>query len=222
MRRIVTSLICAGLIAITCVHAEENRWCPADDDLGNAPTTRIATWRAGTITAGKPTPLGVAYDSSDPKCVGVPCLALGGVSGVELREAGSSVCVGVPGKGKLATMFGWIPASRWRLAEGSVLPAVRWVGVWQNETAKITVQMLGDGQLDIKGHAVREINNEQEHYGDFAIKGNPLGGTVTGKGDSESCEISVRLVGDYLAVADNEGCGGFGVSFTGIYRLRHH
>lgn len=224
MPRIGVSCLFILVVSITCASAEENRYCAAENwDDSPPPTTRIVTWQAGMVTAGKPSQLRLAFDSRDPSCGGMPCPAQGGVTGVELRQVGSSVCVGVPGKGKLATIFGWIPVSRWRATDSSPQPVVRWVGVWQNQAAKITVQSRGDGQLDIKGHAVRALDANGGHdiYGDFAITGKPESGILTGKEDSSSCEVSVRLVGDYLVAADDDTCGGMGVSFAGMYRLRH-
>ena len=219
MRR---SLLTVFLIfLITIVHAEEDRFCPSGDANG-APTTSIANWRAGVVTQGEPVMLRVAFDGPDSSCGGAPCFAQGGATGVEVRRAGTSVCVGVPQKGKLATMFGWIPAIRWSSAGGAPQPGVLWAGVWQNEAAKITVQSIGNGQLDIKGHAIRDLGlGTGEIFGDFAIAGNPEKGIVTGSGD-DACKVSVRRLGDYLVVADNGGCGGMGVSFSGMYRLRHH
>jgi hypothetical protein len=34
------------------------------------------------------------------------------------------------------------------------------------------------------------------------------------------CEVDVALAGSFLVVADNHGCGGHNVSFTGIYTRR--
>lgn len=118
-------------------------------------------------------------------------------------------------------MFGWIPTARWNAADGAPQPDVLWSGVWQNETAKIIVQSMGNGQLDIRGHAVRDLGlGTGEIFGDFAIEGNPENGVLTGSG-CDACKVSVRLLGSYLVVADNGGCGGMGVSFSGMYRLRH-
>lgn len=221
------SFLFALLMTITCACAEEDRFCPAGDfNQSTVPTTRIATWHAGVVTAGKPSQLRVTFDSSDSECVGTPCFASGGVAGVEVRQVGSSVCVGVPQKGKLATIFGWIPTSRWHATDSSPQSAVRWVGVWQNETARITVRSKDDGQLDIKGHAVRSLGpdggNGEAYYGDFSITGKLDNGVVTANDDSDSCKVSVRIVGNYLVAADNGACGGIGVSFSGMYRLRHH
>jgi hypothetical protein len=223
--RIEVSCLFILLISITCAHAEEDRYCRAEDWSGPAATTRIATWSAGSVTKGMPSELRLAFDSPDSECGGAPCFARGGVSGVEVRRAGSSVCVGVPQKGKLATIFGWIPVSRWHATDDSPRPAARWVGVWQNETAKITVQAMGDGKLNIKGHAVRDLGPDGgnvEIYGDFSIAGRLEHGVVTSNDDSDPCKVSVRLVGDYLVAADNDACGGTGVTFAGMYRLRYH
>lgn len=224
--RVRVSFLLVLLMTVTCAHADEDRFCPAGDfSQGTAPTTLIATWRAGVVTAGMPSELRVAFDSSSSACGGTPCFARGGVTGVEVRRVGSFVCVGVPQKGKLATMFGWIPISRWHATDSPPQPEARWVGVWQNETAKITVQSAGNGQLDIKGHAIRGLGPDGEGteiYGDFSIVGKPESGIVTANDDSGPCEVSVRRVGDYLIATDNGACGGMGVTFSGMYRLRHH
>ena len=204
------------------VHAEEDRFCPSGD-LTGSPTTSIASWRAGAVTQGVPVILRVAFDGPDSSCGGTPCFARGGAAGVEVRRVGTSVCVGVSQKGKLGTMFGWIPVSRWHTANSSPQPVSRWIGVWQNETAKITLRSEDDVRLDVQGHAVRDLGLATEDiYGDFAISGEPKNGVVTGTGDENGCKISVRLLGDYLVAADNGACGGMGVSFSGMYRLRHH
>lgn len=215
--------LCILLTTVTCAYAEEDPYCPSNGLTQLA--SSIATWRAGAVTTGKPALLRERFDASDSTCGNKACFARGGATGVEVRQAGSSVCVGVPQKGKLATMFGWIPSSRWHVLASSPQPAVRWTGVWQNETAKITVQLGNEKQLDIKGHAVMvlDANEARDIYGDFAISGKPVNGVVTGEDDDYgSCKVSVRLLGDYLVAADNGNCGGIDITFTGIYRLRHH
>ncbi len=206
---------------VTSVHAQDNGSCGAKDWVGNAPATRIAAWRAGVVTAGSSIELRLTSDGSDSACGGISCFAQGGVSGVELCRVGRSVLVEVPWKGKLWTRSGWIPATRWHTTDSSPRPVARWVGVWQNESAKITVQSVSDGQLELKAHAVRGLYADVEIYGDFSISGKPANGILTSKDGSGPCEVSVRLLGDYIAAVDNNACGGEGVTFTGMYRLRH-
>ncbi len=221
------SFLCILLITTTCARAKEDRFCPSGDFGHGAPTSAIATWRAGAVTLGKPALLRGAFDSSDSICGDTLCFARGGVTGVEVRQVGSSVCVGVPQKGKLATMFGWIPASRWHAAGSWPHSAVRWLGVWQNETAEIIVLSTDDGGFYIEGHAIRDLGpdgNGTEIDGDFSITGKPKNGVVTADNadPNPDCRVSVRLVGNYLVAADNGNCGGIGVTFSGMYRLQYH
>lgn len=214
MLRVGLGFLCVLVASFTSARAEEN-----DARL----VTDIATWSAGAVTIGKPVLLREAFDSSQSACGGTPCFARGGVAGVEVRREGSSVYVGVPEQGKLATMFGWIPTSRWHHAVSSSQSATGWNGVWQNETAKVTVQSMADGQLDIRGHAVRDLGlGTGEIFGDFEVTGRPENGVLAGDGDTSGCKVAVRLLGSYLVVDDNGACGGIGVSFSGMYRLRHH
>ena len=39
-------------------------------------------------------------------------------------------------------------------------------------------------------------------------------------GDPQGCQATLRLVGPYLLVADNQRCGGYNVTFTGVYRVK--
>jgi hypothetical protein len=214
MLRVGLGLLCVFVVSFTSARAEGN-----DARL----VTDIATWSAGAVTPGAPVLLRGAFDSPLSVCGGTPCFARGGVAGVEVRRKGSSVYVGVPEQGKLATMFGWIPATRWHQVVSSPQPARGWNGVWQNETAKVIVQSMDDGQLDIKGHAVRDLGlGTGEIFGDFEVTGKPENGIVAGGGDASGCKVAVRLLGSYLVVDDNGACGGMGVSFSGMYRLRHH
>jgi hypothetical protein len=215
-------LLSVLLIFITATaHAEEDRFCPSGD-ANSMPTTSIANWHAGAVTKGEPVMLRVAFDDAQSTCGGTPCFALGGVAGVEVRRVGSSVCVGVPQRGKLATMFGWIPVSRWHPGDSSYKPEALWVGAWQNKTAKIVIELTNGGGLGIRGHAIRDLGlGTGDIYGDFAISGRPQNGVLTATGDDGGCEVSVRLLGAYIVVADNGACGGMGVSFSGLYRFRY-
>lgn len=212
--RVGIGCLCVFVASLTSVRGKE---------IGGGWESDIASWSAGVVIPGNPSKLQTPLNGTDAKCEGMLSPVPGGVSGVELRRKGSCVLVVLPWKGKLWTMSGWIPASRWRPADSSPQAWAQWVGVWQNETAKITVQSQDDGQLDIKGHAVRDLGiGTGEIFGDFEVVGRPQNGVVTGDGRNSGCKAAVRLLGDYLVVDDNGACGGIGVSFFGMYRLRHH
>ena len=49
----------------------------------------------------------------------------------------------------------------------------------------------------------------------------PQGNHVVFAGkDTDDCEVKLTLLPPFLAVTDNLNCGGYNVTFTGIYRKR--
>jgi hypothetical protein len=96
MLRVGFGCLCVFVASFTSARAEENARLVND----------IATWSVGAVSPGAPVLLRGAFDSPQSTCGGTPCFARGGVAGVEVRREGSSVYVGVPEQGKLATMFG--------------------------------------------------------------------------------------------------------------------
>jgi hypothetical protein len=220
MRHSLIGLATILLLVARCANADDNPGCGFDESLGDHLSQRISAIGAGTITDGKAVHLRDVIDDKPANCK-TACLANANTAGVELRQDGKWVCIGVPGKGKLGTSFGWIPASRWRPSDRHPQAMANWAGVWQNETAKITVQPNDAGQLAITGHAVRGSGTEgMDFYGDFELSGKLEHDVLTGPA-GDSCEVAIRLVGEFLVVIDNGACGGMGVSFDGMYRLRH-
>jgi hypothetical protein len=199
-------------------HAAENLVCSANSADSADLAQTAASLSAGAIIDGQPvTMIGVA-DNTAIVCNRLPCEAKAGMTGVMWRQAGSQVCVSLPDKGKLNTVYGWIPASRWHGSDSRPQPLDRWVGVWQNETGKITIQQANATQLHMVGAAVWGSPDNQ-HLGSFELTEAPKDGVVFG--DDSGCKIALRLVGDYLVAADNGYCGGMNVRFNGMYRFRH-
>jgi hypothetical protein len=59
----------------------------------------------------------------------------------------------------------------------------------------------------------------QVHVGELSGLARPAGvGFRLGGADEYDCRATLRLLGPYLAVADNAHCGGANVTFTGVYR----
>lgn len=139
--------------------------------------------------------------------------AAAGTSGVLIHRYKSWACIVVPGKGKLATVAGWIPASRW--AEGGSASTSAWIGVWQNDHAKLSITSA-DGRLHVVGNAIWQGAGDP-HFGSFTFDA-PLGTDVVGL--TGECEVQIRKVGDFLFAQDNKQCGGMNVSFDGLYRYR--
>jgi hypothetical protein len=205
-------LLCSG-----SAHADEDLVCNPNATGSATLAQAVALQSAGVITDGQPVKMSELTYGPSSSC-GTFCGAAGGVSGVMLRRVGSQVCVGLPSKGKLNTIFGWIPASRWRSNDNSPQPLERWVGVWQNQSGKITVRIANADQLHIVGAGVW-VHGDNVNMGGFDVTDAPQDGVVLGEDDS--CQIAMRVVGDYLVAADNGNCGGINVRFNGMYRFRH-
>ena len=206
------------LLASSCVYARDGMACNPNDTGDATLVNAVSAQQAGSIVAGDPVKfIGPVYGQA-ANCQGSSCDARGGVNGVLLRQAGSQVCVRLPGKGRLNTVFGWIPATRWRSTNNGPERPDRWIGVWQNESGKITIR-LGDGdQLHVVGAGIWG-GGDNVHLGGFDMTGTLQKGVFASEADG--CQIAMRIVGDYLIAADNNRCGGMNVRFNGMYRFRH-
>ncbi len=200
-------------------NAKESTLCTSNQPDGDTVAGRVAAVSAGTVTGGSPIGLRQVLDNPASACNEGSCAANAGANGLKLGQSGSWVCISVPGKGKLGTQYGWIPAERWHASNSNAQSPDQWVGVWQNEWAKITIESTDANQLHLQGNAIwgPEAN---PHFGGFDVTAVPENGLVVN--ESDGCQIAVRVVGDFLIAADNHACGGMNVTFNGMYRLRHH
>jgi hypothetical protein len=191
--------------------------CSATSVADAAPLHGIRLVSAGAITPGT----ALRQEASPGKaCVaqhGNPNLCASkvapGTAGVQLHRYKQWVCVVLPSKGKLHTHAGWIPESRWA-QDRSVGPAT-WVGIWQNEQAKISVT-AANGTLHFAGSAIWQ-GLMDPRFGSFEFDAAPDGDLVSLLG---KCEVRIRRIGEFLFAQDNKQCGGLNVSFDGLYRFR--
>ena len=125
--------------------------------------------------------------------------------------------------------IGWLPkASVARIAVPKQTIAA-WIGSWNYDYTTIDITRgLGPGRLKAIGMAVWGMHDPERvrrggiNTGDFEGEATLTGdrirfGPTSGSEDSD-CRVSLRLIGPYLAAADNGNCGGANVSFTGVYR----
>nr|WP_041756057.1 hypothetical protein [Bradyrhizobium sp. ORS 278] len=125
---------------------------------------------------------------------------------------------------------GWLP----RTALAPVTPMARpaladWTGSWVHPGGGLAITSAGGGRLRIEGDQVvpagRDLNN-----GSLAATAQPEGGLIAFVDDGttpferpsagDECRVRLQRVGALLLVEDNAGCGGAGVSFTGLYRRK--
>lgn len=116
---------------------------------------------------------------------------------------------------------GWILTSD--LSVRDLLPAVSskaWLGEWTygDNGIEFTENKL-PGNLNVTGNATWIGLNDNVHVGEIDGRYEPKNGVINySDGDDEfDCKMTMRLLGNYLIVADNLKCGGVNVTFSGIY-----
>ena len=140
------------------------------------------------------------------------------------QSAGPYVCAFFPNR--VGGSAGYVPAARLSpLPVPAAPPLKAWAGHWAN----------GDDTIDLKAEGAALVADGAAcwpschvsikqmpggpNLGDLSGTAAPKGRTVVFTGDDPTgCTAALTLVGDFLSVSDNGGCGGQNVSFTGVYR----
>jgi hypothetical protein len=123
---------------------------------------------------------------------------------------------------------GWLPSAALTPVAPTAAPRLSdWLGNWDQPHARIEIKEGGiGGRLQIEGIAAFQGAREV-HNGAIDAQLIPDGDTIAFLEDGwlpietkcdSGCRVRMRWVGRYLLVDDNRGCGGVGVSFTGLYR----
>ena len=110
-----------------------------------------------------------------------------------------------------------------------------WTGRWVGLEQRINIRANAAGELAIEGDATygsrdpERVKRGAVNMGDISGTVKPVGDTAAfAMGDNgtlpyeqagdDVCRVRLRRLGPYLAVADNNNCGGHNVSFSGVYR----
>jgi len=116
---------------------------------------------------------------------------------------------------------GWLPSTT--LAPVAPMPAPKvsdWTGMW-GPNARITIVSGGGGELRIEAVRVIEMPRGDTHNGMFNARIKSGIDTLDFRDEGSygaGCRVRMQRIGPWLLVEDNGGCGGAGVSFTGLYR----
>jgi hypothetical protein len=89
----------------------------------------------------------------------------------------------------------------------------------------IEIKKIAGGKLSVEGEMVVPTAQDA-HTGVFAAKVTPGEDSIAFVDDGSTpfeqeggeCRVRMQRVGPLLMVEDNDGCGGTGVTFTGLYR----
>jgi hypothetical protein len=168
---------------------------------------------------------------------------VGGDPVVVSATVGDYACATFTGPGpKAASTSGFLPRAQLGAPppEPPVNASTAWAGIWSSgDEQTITIRSKPDGRIHIEGVATwggqdpdrikRGAVNAGNLSAEVAIAGGVAAFTIDGDGptkpfdvklpdDSGVCRVKLWRLGPYLVAADNLGCGGMNVSFTGVYR----
>jgi len=136
------------------------------------------------------------------------------------RSFGDWLCAWYqPAKGR--ETVGWVKAHELSLAEPDRNPpAARWEGQWGYYENGLNIRREArTGRLSVSGEASwRGVNPGQVNVGAFEARATPAGAVL--KLEDDTCQVTLQLVGPYLLAGDNKQCGGFNVTFDGVYRRK--
>ncbi len=115
-----------------------------------------------------------------------------------------------------ASTMGYVPENR---IETLPLPSPRledWKGRWKaGPSTTIDLKIKGD-RLVAEGDAFWK-GQSTTNVGSMAGEAAPKGNRVTFEDDQGICRVTLAFYPPYLLSEDNDGCGGFNVSFTGVF-----
>jgi len=149
------------------------------------------------------------------------------------KTEGGFTCVSYqsPTAKKQVWTVGWLPSSALTPVAPMASPKIAdWIGTWEHPGGSIEIKPGGlGGRLKIEGEMVVPTARDF-HNGAFTAEVLPKAGTIAflndgtlpfeTKCDDMSCRVRMRRIGPWLMIEDNNGCGGAGVSFTGLYHRK--
>lgn len=202
------------------LEGNPENWC-----RGGFFTREYSDFKIGMVTGSRSNRVYFNRDDSDDCPAGKNCRGRSFVVG------GDKLLVSRSYKGFACSWFvapngretvGWIAESSIKTSQPDVRPALsKWLGSWKYADSEIsfTDNKLA-GFLNVTGDAFWKGLGDNVHVGELDGRSAPEGNLLEySDGDDEyDCKVTMRLIGDYLVVADNLKCGGVNVTFSGVYR----
>jgi hypothetical protein len=148
------------------------------------------------------------------------------------KTSGDFTCVAYQMPGARHHIFheGWLPsAALTPVAPAESTATSDWIGAWKHPHGTIEIKGGGfGGRLQIEGFMLVPTAHDF-HNGSIAAQVKPGKASIAFMNDGwmpfefeceDACKVRMQRVGPYLLVEDNGGCGGSGVSFTGLYHRK--
>jgi hypothetical protein len=147
------------------------------------------------------------------------------------RTLGDFTCVTYqsPQARKQVWTAGWLPRGALAPVKPMASPRMTdWTGTWEQPGGSIEITRGTGGKLKIEGEMI--VPGAQEsHTGEIEAQVTAKDDTIAfvddgttpfDKIDEGSCRVRMQRIGPWLMVEDNDGCGGAGVTFTGLYKKK--
>jgi len=198
------------------INGNPANWCrnglfPSDD----------AEFKLATVSGIKGTKIHFSNDddgcpSADAKCRMRSYLVTGNQVLVS-RMYGSWICSWYQPLKRSETV-GWLPVDSLVIPEHPTIPALgKWIGRWKYYDQSLKIRRdRKSGFLTVQGDAIWRGLGDNVHVGSVAARSAPRGNELILI--EEGCQVTLKLVGDYIVASDNSECGGMNVRFNGVYR----
>ncbi|HSI89158.1 MAG TPA: hypothetical protein VK918_08885 [Pyrinomonadaceae bacterium] len=218
MFAILAAMLAFGIPSLGQLPGNPENWC-----RGGFFTSESDLFRIGVVNGSKGSR---AYFYNDDK---EDCPSGRGCRGKAYLVPGDEVIVNREYRGYACGWFtnaagkttvGWLDARHLEFPERLIdASANAWSGEWYYAENSIELAPEGNGWLRVKGNAFWRGLGDNIHIGELDGRAAPEGGILEySDGDDEyDCKATMRFLGSFLIVADNQKCGGANVSFSGVY-----
>jgi hypothetical protein len=138
------------------------------------------------------------------------------------KTLGAFTCISYQMKAQLWST-GWLPSAALTPLAPMASPKLSdWLGAWDHPGGGVDITLGNGGKLHIEGLMLVPVGRTTNN-GDFKSDVTPQGDTIAftdqgGYGDE--CHVRMQRIGPLLMVEDNDGCGGAGVTFSGLYHRK--
>jgi hypothetical protein len=218
---IFTAMLALGVAASGQLAGNPENWC-----RGGFFTSESDEFRIGVVKGSKGTR---AYFHNDDR---EDCPSGRGCRGKAYLVPGDEVIVNREHEGYACGWYtnaageatvGWLEAKLLEFPERLIDASPKaWAGEWLYAENSIELRPVDEGWLSVKGNAFWRGLGDNIHIGELDGRARPNGGVLEySDGDDEyDCKATMRFMGSFLIVADNQNCGGVNVTFSGVYRRK--
>lgn len=145
------------------------------------------------------------------------------------RTLGAFTCISYQVK-KNIWAKGWLPGTALTPVAPMASPKISdWLGTWYHPGGSVEITRGERGKLHIEGVMLIPVGKSTNN-GVVDAQATPQNDTIAFVNDGsvpfenvdevaeDSCRVRMQRIGPRLLVEDNGGCGGSGVTFSGLYR----